>query len=103
PDPDRCPEGIELLAALALETGLGGLDATRYHIRSVLSEGGVGGVCRAWDPVLRREVALKRIKAGPADSLDAMRRFLNEARIAHQLQHTNLDPVPQLDVRTRAR
>jgi WD40 repeat protein len=47
--------------------------------------------------VLRREVALKRIKPGPADSLDAMRRFLNEARIAAQLQHPNIVPVHELD------
>jgi serine/threonine protein kinase/WD40 repeat protein len=94
---DPFPDDVELLAALVLESGLGGLEATRYQIRNVLSAGGMGVLMRAWDPVLRREVALKQIKEGRSDSLDATRRFLNEARIAAQLQHPNIVPVHELD------
>ncbi|MCB9698803.1 MAG: protein kinase [Alphaproteobacteria bacterium] len=97
PDPDRRPDGVQILSALALENGLGGLEATRYEVREVVGRGGMGELLRAWDPVLRREVALKRIAPSRLESLDAVRRFQNEARIAAQLQHPNIVPVHELD------
>jgi serine/threonine-protein kinase len=50
-------------------------------------------VYRAWDPQLRRDVALKVPRRRSLRSPDAIRRFLHEARTAAQLQHPAIVPI----------
>ena len=59
----------------------------RYEIRQLLGRGGFGAVYRAFDPQLRREVALKTIV--PTD-VDLRRRFRREAEIAASLVHPRI-------------
>src|SRR4051794_4810844 len=62
----------------------------RYELRERLGEGGFGTVYRAWDPTLRRDVALKTLR--PHITLDdAFRdRFLEEAAALASLRHPHI-------------
>lgn len=61
-----------------------------YEIRAPLGSGGMGEVYRAWDPRLRREVALKVLHERGAADPDRVRRFVAEARAASALNHPNI-------------
>jgi len=71
-------------------------DATALRRRDRLGAGGMGIVELAFDPVLRREVALKRLVEG--DDADPIARdgLLREARITGQLEHPNIIPIHEL-------
>lgn len=83
-----------------LRAGSGGLDEAvidRYEIREILGGGSMGLVFRAWDPQLRREVALKTIRLDPTLS-DAERatqamRLVEEAAAMAHLNHPNVVQV----------
>ncbi|HEX7499852.1 MAG TPA: serine/threonine-protein kinase [Polyangia bacterium] len=62
----------------------------RYEIREMLGRGGMGEVYRAWDPALRRDVAVKVLGASDEDLL---RRFSREAEAISQLNHPNVVSV----------
>jgi len=83
----ECPEDA---APAAPQPSLGHVG--RYELRSVLGSGAVGVVHRAWDPLLRREVAIKTLY--PHLSGDALRlqreRFRQEAAIVAQLDHPHV-------------
>lgn len=59
-----------------------------YVVTGALGEGGMGTVCRARDPLLDREVAIKVLKSGLSDTATA--RLLREARAAARLAHPNV-------------
>ncbi len=62
----------------------------RFVVLASLGSGGMGSVYRAWDPELRREVALKVMHAdGPEDRA----RFRREATLLASLRHPNIVPV----------
>ncbi len=56
----------------------------RYELRSLLGEGGMARVWRAWDPQLKREVALK------VPNSNAMKRWSREATAVARLNHPNI-------------
>jgi tetratricopeptide (TPR) repeat protein len=58
----------------------------RYVVIEHAGSGAMGSVLRAYDPRLRREVAIKRVRAGGRD-LAAQRRLLREAQAMAQLSH----------------
>ena len=60
----------------------------RYERRGLLGVGGMGRVRLAWDPELRREVALKQPR--DAEGAEALAR---EAWITAQLEHPGVPPV----------
>ncbi|MBI1916656.1 MAG: serine/threonine protein kinase [Planctomycetes bacterium] len=64
-----------------------------HEIRGELGRGGMGVVHRAWDPTLKREVALKKIRAGTLATPDEVRRFYREAEAAARLYHPNIVPI----------
>lgn len=65
----------------------------RISLRGLHSSGGIGEVWRAYDEVLGREIALKRLKADKARSEANRARFFREARITGQLDHPGIVPV----------
>jgi tetratricopeptide (TPR) repeat protein/predicted Ser/Thr protein kinase len=62
--------------------------AGRYLVLDKLGEGGMGVVHRAYDPALRREVALKVVRV--ARSQTARERLLREAQALAQVTHHNV-------------
>lgn len=65
----------------------------RYELRRQLGKGGCGIVFLAYDPKLKREVALKMPRPEMLMSADARRRLAREARAAAEFDHPNLVPV----------
>ncbi|MCP3919233.1 MAG: serine/threonine protein kinase [bacterium] len=73
-----------------------------YELREELGRGGMGVVRRAFDPVLRRDVAIKFIRrelfARDSDAErgrleNVLHRFVSEAQICAQLQHPGVVPI----------
>jgi serine/threonine protein kinase len=60
----------------------------RYEIKEALGRGGMGVVYRAWDSVVRRDVAVKTLS--DISDPEAVRRFLEECAIIAKLSHPNL-------------
>ena len=65
----------------------------RYRDPERIGEGGTGEVQSVHDTVLRREVAIKRLRATGASARD---RFVAEAQVTAQLDHPNIVPVHDL-------
>jgi serine/threonine-protein kinase len=64
-----------------------------YRIESVLGEGGMGVVYRAWDEAVGRPVALKCLHTNLAGDPDIRRRFAREARVLRSYAHPNVIQV----------
>ena len=58
----------------------------RYRLQAPIGKGGMGDVWLAWDLSLRRNVALKILRASSAASPDTVKRFEREAQAAGQLR-----------------
>ena len=61
-----------------------------YILMDRLGSGGMGEVFRAMHRVMRREVAIKRIKTAAVQSPGLTERFLREVRTAAKLSHPNI-------------
>ena len=72
--------------ALAPEADFG----PRYRIESLLGEGGMGSVYKAYDKELDRTVALKLLRGGLAKDPVAMQRFKQELLLARKISHKNI-------------
>jgi eukaryotic-like serine/threonine-protein kinase len=71
----------------------------RYELRGTLARGGMGEVFRAYDRILRREVAVKMMRDIPGPGGAAIRgQFLKEARVGGRLLHPNILAVFDLGV-----
>ena len=62
----------------------------RYRVEALIGVGGMGRVYRAWDPNLKRTVALKFLRGGEAP---ALARFEREAQAQARVQHQNVCAV----------
>jgi serine/threonine protein kinase len=62
--------------------------AGRYEVREILGQGGMGLVYRAYDPVLRREVAVKTILDIPDPA--SLQLFFKECDVLASLSHPNI-------------
>ncbi len=67
--------------------------AGRYRVEGLLGVGGMSEVYRAYDLKLARQVALKRLRPEYARWPNFRARFLDEARLAAQLNHPNIVTV----------
>src|SRR5690606_9333512 len=65
----------------------------RFELLEERGRGGFGIVYRAFDPLLRRVVALKVPRIEGLALPELRRRFLREARAAGALEHPNIVPV----------
>ena len=64
-----------------------------YLVRSLLGQGGMADVYRAWDPSLERDIALKILNRNLATDESFQRRFVRESRVAASLTHPNVVPI----------
>lgn len=64
-----------------------------FRLEHVHSEGGLGQIWLAAEPVTSRQVAIKRIVPRVRSEPESKRRFSMEAKIAGQLQHPNIVPI----------
>jgi tRNA A-37 threonylcarbamoyl transferase component Bud32 len=62
----------------------------RYQIQQELGRGAMAVVYQAYDPELKRNIALKVLHAERCANADVRRRFLREARAAGKLAHGNI-------------
>ena len=70
----------------------------RYQIESLIGSGGMGAVYRAYDPRLRRTVAIKLLRVSDGDDEAVVSRFEQEARAAAALNHPNILAVHDVGV-----
>jgi len=64
-----------------------------YRIEELLGRGGMGVVYRAYDPRLKRSVALKLLAPEYASDERFRERFLRETELAASLEHPNVVPI----------
>ncbi len=74
-----------------------GRSFAEYELHEEIGRGGMGLVYRAWQPGLRRTVALKLLLGGAFSSREAIARFKKEAQIAAALHHPHLVPIHAAD------
>jgi serine/threonine-protein kinase len=65
----------------------------RYQIESLIGQGGMAAVYKAYDPNLRRTVAIKIIHTHLSNNADFVRRFEEEATAVARLRHPNIVQV----------
>ena len=92
---DRCEICAEVMATLGgLEGDVAAAQpaAGRYQLGKVLGSGGMGIVYDAWDPQLRRRVALKVVRPEQHDAA-SQERMWREARALARVSHPNVVAV----------
>jgi hypothetical protein len=67
-----------------------------YKIVRKLGEGGMGVVYVARQKSLDREVAVKAIKSGQANTEESRKKFFYEAQITGELDHPNIVPIHEI-------
>lgn len=88
---DRTPPVFDLSEGLTTHSP--GEEIGPYVLKAELGRGGMGVVYRAYDPRLRRDVALKFLHGSARRSESARERFIQEARAASALDHPHTCPV----------
>ena len=74
-----------------------GMKIGHFEVVSLLGEGAYGSVFKAWDPELKRHVAIKIARAS-RPNLDYAKAFLREARAAASVSHPNAITVHEIGV-----
>jgi serine/threonine protein kinase len=93
---DRCERcaavigGLGGLGALGPGAAAGRRAVGRYQLDRRIAAGGMGEVWAAWDPQLRREIAVKLVRPERADDGRERERLLREARALARLGHPNV-------------
>jgi serine/threonine-protein kinase len=62
----------------------------QYELRDLIGEGGMGAVYQGWDRVLKRPVAVKRLRAELQRNPRERERFIREAELVASLRHPNI-------------
>jgi eukaryotic-like serine/threonine-protein kinase len=79
-----------------MDDQLTGQMLAQYKIEGKIGQGGMGAVYRAWDTLLRRQVAIKILEAGSGQSGEKRARFLMEARAVAALNHPNIVTIYEI-------
>ena len=88
---DQCAAVIAGLGALGIDSSKARPRVIgRYQLDRRIGGGGMGEVWAAWDPQLRRDVALKLVKPERADDVRERERLKREARALARLGHPNV-------------
>lgn len=77
----------------------------RYRVISTLGQGGMGVVYRAWDPGLRRDLAVKVIRTDRRRTKTTSRlsaRLAREAQALARLSHPNVVPIYDVGIQSGA-
>lgn len=82
------PESLTFLSESDEKDSIGKLG--NYEVLEIVGAGGMGIVMRAWDPSLRRIVAIKVLASHLANSAAARRRFVREAQAAAAVSHDHV-------------
>jgi eukaryotic-like serine/threonine-protein kinase len=69
----------------------------RYQIQTLIGQGGMAAVYKAYDPNLHRSVAIKVIHPHLSNNVDFTRRFEEEATAVAHLRHPNIVQVYDFD------
>lgn len=85
------PDSLTFLEPSENEEAIGQL--AQYEILEIIGTGGMGIVLKAWDPSLRRIVAIKVLASHLASSATARRRFVREAQAAAAVSHDHVVPI----------
>jgi serine/threonine-protein kinase len=67
--------------------------AGRYHVHAEIARGGMGAILEGRDTEIGRTLAVKVLLETYQNNPEIVRRFLEEAQIAGQLQHPGIVPV----------
>ncbi|MBI5667889.1 MAG: protein kinase [Chloroflexi bacterium] len=78
---------------LATPPNLTGQNIKGYELQEVIGQGGFGAVYRAFQPAVRREVAVKVILPEYANEPEFIRRFEAEAQLVAHLEHPHIVPL----------
>jgi eukaryotic-like serine/threonine-protein kinase len=70
----------------------------QYKLLRQIAKGGMGEIFLAYDPICRRNIALKRIRADLQGKARLKRRFLREAWITSHLSHPGVIPIYNIHV-----
>lgn len=98
--PSQEDEGVKVEKLLGLIAAQSHFEE-RYELRGTLASGGMGQIYRAYDRILRREIAVKMMQSNSHGSgvTPAIRgQFLKEARVGGRLLHPNILSVFDLGV-----
>ena len=68
-----------------------------YRVLDKLGAGGMGGVYRAEDTTLKRQVALKVLPAALSEDPDSLARFKREARVLASLDHPSIVSIHSVE------
>jgi hypothetical protein len=96
-EPERLPPLVssaseEAMSAEADES-IVGTELLGYRVEGVVGRGGMGVLYLAWDPRLKRHVAIKLIAPELSREPEFRARFLAEAELAASLEHPNVVPL----------
>jgi WD40 repeat protein/serine/threonine protein kinase len=78
---------------LSLPTNLSGQTIKGYVLQELIGQGGFGAVYRAYQPAVKREVAIKAILPEYANHPEFIRRFEAEAQVVAQVEHIHIVPL----------
>jgi serine/threonine-protein kinase len=79
-------------------SNLAGTTLGQYQIVELIGEGGMAAVYKAWQPTLRRYVALKVLTPDLAGDAEFVKRFHQEAVAAANLKQTNIVTIHDVGV-----
>jgi WD40 repeat protein/serine/threonine protein kinase len=74
-------------------TRLTGQTIKGYELQTLIGQGGFGAVYRAYQPAIKREVAVKVILPEFVNEPEFIRRFESEAQIIARLEHIHIVPL----------